>query len=154
MQLQADSKGSSGRRHVTGKHFLYVQRVLARHCGHLQAPSHPEVTPQRVTLHLMMPPQGSRGRSQKRGGGRTGAGSRKRPAKAAAAGADLIGKRILVLQTQDGSDPEWHICTVEDWQGVRSSKARPCVAGAQYTVACMVQSTLHTIVFQHLVIGP
>ena len=55
----------------------------------------------------------------KRGGGRTGAGGRKRPARAAPAGANLIGKRILVLQAPPGADPEWHIGTIVDWLGVR-----------------------------------
>ena len=64
-------------------------------------------------------PQGARGRGMKRGGGRASIGSRKRPAKAVPAGADLIGKRILVLQTPPGADPEWHIGTIMEWLGVR-----------------------------------
>ena len=66
------------------------------------------------------PSQGSRGRGMKRGGGRASIGNRKRPAKAVPAGANLVGKRILVLQTPSGSDPEWHIGTIEEWLGVRS----------------------------------
>ena len=62
--------------------------------------------------------QGSRGRGVKRGSGRASVGNRKRPARAAPAGADLIGKRILVLQTPPGSDPEWHTGTIVDWLGV------------------------------------
>ena len=68
----------------------------------------------------LIPSQGSRGRGVKRGGGRASIGSRKRPARVAPAGADLIGKRILVLQTPPGSDPEWHIGTIVEYLGVRS----------------------------------
>ena len=66
--------------------------------------------------------QSGRGRGVKRGGGRTSGGSRRRPAKASA-GADLIGRRILVLQGSQDSEPEWHIGTVEDWQGVSNPKS-------------------------------
>ncbi|CAL5226175.1 g9003 [Coccomyxa viridis] len=65
--------------------------------------------------------KGSRGRGMKRGGGRASIGNRKRPAKAVPAGANLIGKRILVLRTPPDSDPEWHIGTIEDWLGEKHS---------------------------------
>ncbi len=63
--------------------------------------------------------QTGRGRGGRRGGGRAGRGGRRRAARPAA-GADLVGKRVLVLHAaESASENEWHIGTVEAFDDVR-----------------------------------